>query len=198
MRPARPGRLESTHAMQARIAKETLYAHAIKRHSYEALVQLRAACETQGPRLLKKGYAQDSHGAACLSTDPQAVRWSAYGLYECVLRERFPTTPLYRFHMHNAVGSVMSHAIGLSAEALLRYNPNATGRRRANRGMDWLIYEAPQSDDLVQVIDTAAEFVKLIPPERVMEPLTGKPGADLTPKDYPEGAQLVDVDPETA
>jgi hypothetical protein len=184
--------------MQATIARETLYAPAIRRHTLDTLVQLREACETQGAGLLKKGYAQDADGVACLSTDPQAVRWSAYGLYEWVLRRRFPVAPVYRFHMHNAVGAVMSHAIGLSAEALFNYHPNLTGRRRVNRGMDWLIVEAPQSEHLQQVLATAAEFMNLVPPERVMEPLTGKPGADWTPTEYPQGARLVDVAPETA
>jgi hypothetical protein len=184
--------------MQATIARETLHASAIRRHSVEALVQLREACETHGADLLEKGYAQDAEGADCHSTDPQAVRWSAYGLYERVLRQRFPVSPVYRYHMHNAVGSVMSHAIGLSAEAILNYNPDLTGRRRVNRGMDWLIVEAPQSEHLLQVIATAAEFMKLVPPERVMEPLTGKPAADWTPTEYPQGARLVDVAPETA
>jgi hypothetical protein len=184
--------------MQATIARETLHAPAIRRHALETLIRLYDVYREQGKNVLERGFAQDAEGAACLSTEPQAVRWSAYGLYEWVLRERFPTTPVYRLHMHNAVGTVMSHAIGLSAEALLRYEPNLTGQRRANRGMDWLIHDAQYCTDVPHVILTAAQFMNQVPPERVMEPLTGKPGADWTPTEYPQGARLVDVTPETA
>jgi hypothetical protein len=184
--------------MQCIIAMETIYAPALRRHTREALLELEAACAEQGANLLEKGYAQDADGNPCLSNEPQAVRWSAYGLYERVLRRRFPTEPIYRYHMHNAVGTVMSHAIGLSAEGLLGYRRDLTGPARANRGLDWLIFEAAACDDVPLIVSTAAQFMDMVPPERVMEPLLGELGAEWTPQDYPEGAQLVEITPERA
>jgi hypothetical protein len=182
--------------MQARIARETLYAPAIKRHALETVLRLYDVLKEQGDNVLERGYAQDVNGASCQSTDPEAVRWSAYGLYERVLRERFPITPVYRFHMHNVVGSVVSNVIGLSAEFLHQYNPELTGRRRINRGMDWLIFEAQHCSDVPYLILNAAKFMNEVPAERVVEVLTGKPGSEWTPTEYPEGAKLVDVEPE--
>jgi hypothetical protein len=184
--------------MQATIAKETIHAAALMRHTKEALIQLFDCCEQQGANLLEKGYAEDAGGSPCLSCDAEAVRWSAYGLYEWVLRQRFPTEPVYRYHMHNAVGTVMSNAIGLSAEALHDYKPDSTGLQRTNRGMDWLIFEAASCRDLPQVIYTAARFMDEVPLERVMEPVVGKACRQWTPQDYPEGAQLIEVAPERA
>lgn len=183
---------------EAIIAAETIHAAALKRHACEALLDMKGEVLRLGGQLLTTGYACDRDGRPCPPTDRRAVAWSPYGVFERVLAQRFPAVPVFRFHMHHACAKVTSNAIGLAAEALFDFAPDRTDFQRVDRGMDWLIREAPDCTRLPDVLQLAADFAREVPAERMIEAVTGRPAESWTPDAYPPGAALAPTEAERA
>lgn len=177
---------------------ETIFAPALKRHVVESLNDMADRIRRHDGPLLSRGFAERRDGSVCFAHDEDACRWSAIGLFERVLNDRYVAENGFRYGMHFAVGQVMSHAIGLGAEALLHYRPDETNIRRVNRGIDWLTEEAPRFSNVSNLVGISVSMVEECAPERMFEPVIGERSQEWTPQDLPKAVRYVKAQSEHA